>query len=286
MIEEAQSYGAVFDTVADEYDRHRPTYPDELVDRACELAGLRPGDPVLEIGCGTGQLTRSLVARGFHVTAVEPGANLLALAERPSEGPGEVEFLNCRFEDAQLAGGFDAVFSAAAFHWVDPDVSWRKAAQSLKPGRTLALIQHGGVRDERTAADLDAVMSAVAGAAPDMAEAWPPLRDIETILSDVNDRRRNVSGLWAWLWGQPVARSYAAALFDDAEIAAVPTVIEQTADELNALLRTISLYHRLAPAQQQALERANAEVEERLGRPIRSSLLAVLVTARRAADRL
>jgi ubiquinone/menaquinone biosynthesis C-methylase UbiE len=67
----ARSYGRVFDAVAAEYDRSRPTYPDELVDAACELAGSANGDEVLEVGCGTGQLTRSLVARGLHVTAVE-----------------------------------------------------------------------------------------------------------------------------------------------------------------------------------------------------------------------
>jgi len=70
---EARSYGTVFNEVADAYDRHRPTYPDALVDRACEVAGLTPGARVLEIGCGTGQLTRSLLARGLAVTAVEPG---------------------------------------------------------------------------------------------------------------------------------------------------------------------------------------------------------------------
>jgi SAM-dependent methyltransferase len=284
VTEETRSYGAVFDTVAADYDRHRPTYPDALIDRACEMAGLAAGDRVLEIGCGTGQLTRSLVARGLHVTAVEPGANLAALAARASEGPGEVEVVNRRFEDARLDAQFPAAFSASAFHWIDPDVSWRKAARSLTPGGVLVLIQYIGVQDERTAADIDALMSALAAAAPETAERWPPLRDRETIVSGVEDRRKNVSDAWAWVASQPVARSYAGVLFEDAEIAVVPTLIEQTADELGALLRTLSLYHRLPPAQREALERENAQVEERLGRPIRSSMLAVLVTARRALD--
>lgn len=48
---EVGSYGRVFNAIADEYDRHRPAYPDALIDRACEVAGLAPGDRLLEIGC-------------------------------------------------------------------------------------------------------------------------------------------------------------------------------------------------------------------------------------------
>ena len=279
LMMDTWSYGAVFDTMADEYDRHRPTYPDELVDRACQAAGLTAGDGVLEIGCGTGQLTRSLAARGLHVTAVEPGENLIAIAGRTS---GEVQFVRQRFEDASLSASFPAAFSAAAFHWIDPDVSWRKVAASLAPGGLLALIQWCGVRDDQTAADADALMAALAAAAPEIAEGWPPLRDLETIATGVEDRRGNVSDVWAWVAGQPVARPYAGALFDEAQISVVPSLIEQTADELAALFRTTSLCHRLAPAQRHALQRENAAIEERLGRPIRSSMLAVLLTARRA----
>jgi hypothetical protein len=65
----ARSYGKVFNEVAVEYDRNRPAYPDALVNQACEVAGITDGDRVLEIGCGTGQLTRSLLARGLRVTA-------------------------------------------------------------------------------------------------------------------------------------------------------------------------------------------------------------------------
>src|SRR3974390_1951884 len=123
----ARRYGKVFDEIAAEYDRRRPTYPDELVDQACQVAGIGSGDQVLEVGCGTGQLTRGLVARGLHVTAVEPGKSLIALARRNLDGAGAVQFVNARFEDALLAPEqFQAVFCASAFHWVDPAVGWRK----------------------------------------------------------------------------------------------------------------------------------------------------------------
>jgi SAM-dependent methyltransferase len=278
----ARRYGAVFDTVAAEYDRRRPTYPDELIDLACQSGGLAPGDRVLEIGCGTGQLTGSLVARGLSVTAVEPGQNLITLAREAAPG---VEFVGRRFEDAALPSEpFAAVFSAAAFHWLDPDVSWRKVAQSLTPGGVLALIQYCGADSPDTAADADAVMSALAGAAPEIASEWPRPRDLDTLMAGVDERRANVSKVWSWVGSRPVARNYAAELFDEVEIAVVPSLVEHTADELSALFRTTSPYHRMSVAQRHALEQAIREIGERLGRPIRSSMLTVLVTARRSLD--
>jgi ubiquinone/menaquinone biosynthesis C-methylase UbiE len=144
----ARRYGLTFDKVAAEYDRNRPMYPDELVDHACEVAGLGSGDQVLEIGCGSGQLTRSLVARGLEVTAVEPGEQLISLAEHHFGVLGQVEFVNARFEDAQLPDEhFRAVFCASAFHWIDPDVSWQKAARVLVGDGTLALLSYFGLEE-------------------------------------------------------------------------------------------------------------------------------------------
>src|SRR5205085_3841844 len=78
------------------------SYPDVLVDRACEAAGIGSGATVLEIGCGTGQLTRSLLARGLRVTAVEPGRRLVTRARDQLDGLGDVRFVNARLEDALL----------------------------------------------------------------------------------------------------------------------------------------------------------------------------------------
>src|SRR5581483_2524258 len=124
-------------------------YPDELIDRVCELADLAESDHVLEIGCGTGQLTRSLVARALRVTAVEPGGQLIALASAKLDG--DVEFINARLEEATLPPrSYAAAFSASAFHWIDPDVSWRRVAEALVPGGTLALISHFALQEEAT----------------------------------------------------------------------------------------------------------------------------------------
>lgn len=107
--------GTIFDEDPEGYDRARPSYPPAIVDAI-------PRGRLLEVGCGTGKLTKDLVARGDDVLGVEPGAGMAALARRYA--PVEV----ATFEDWEPAGRtFDAVASATAWHWVDPEVGERKA---------------------------------------------------------------------------------------------------------------------------------------------------------------
>jgi SAM-dependent methyltransferase len=279
-----RSYGKVFDQVADEYDRHRPTYPAALLDHACEVASLGAGDRVLEIGCGTGQLTRDLLARGLRVSAIEPGDRLIALARQKLGDIGDVEFINVRLEDAPLPREhFHAVFSASAMHWINPDLGWQKAAEALVPGGTLALIQYLGLGERRSADDQQALLSAIARHAPEFAASWPAYRELGAMLSGVHERRGNISDAWAWLGSHEVARDYAADLFDEAQIAVAPRLVEHTADELSALLGTMSFWSRLSPWQREAIEQENRILYERLGRPVRFSIAACAVTAHRAA---
>lgn len=281
----ARRYGKVFDEMAAEYDRHRPTYPDELVDHACQTAGIGSGDQVLEVGCGSGQLTRGLLARGLRVTALEPGKSLIALARQNLEGAGAVEFVNAQFEDALLPREqFQAVFSASAFHWVDPKVSWQKTADVLVPGGTLALVQYCGLEEPRSKRDQEAVLAAIRKVAPDIAANWPTYRDLDATLAGMEQRRGNVSEAWAWLGSYDIGQDYAGRLFDDVQVAVTPKLIEHTPDELNAVVRTMSFYTRLSPDQRQALEREHEAIYERLGRPIRASTVAALVTARRSPE--
>ncbi len=283
----ARSYGKVFNTVAAEYDRHRPAYPGELIADACEFAGLAAGDPVLELGCGTGQLTRSLLTPGLNVTAVEPGERLIALAVENLAGAGDgtVEFVNARLEEAELPRGvFKAAFAAASFHWIDPDVSWRLVADALAPGGTFVLLQYFGLDEEWSAADREAVSGAIARVAPELAVEWPTYPDIEQTLAGVERRANNVSEVWSWLGSYELAREYVTDLFDRATVATVPTRFEHSADELNALLATMSFWARLSKDQRHSLERENELLYERLGRPIRSSTVATLVTAPRSAQ--
>lgn len=279
-----RSYGKAFNQVATEYDRHRPTYPERLIDLACETANLQPGDQVLEIGCGTGQLTHGLLARGLHVTAIEPGDRLAHLARQRLRDMGELELMNARFEDARLPHQhFRAVFCASAIHWVDPDVSWRRAADTLVPDGTLALIQYFGLREPSSADDQQALLQAMTAIAPEIAASWSRYRDLEATLAGVHERRKNISEVWAWLGDYEMAREYAADLFGDVQIAATPMPLEHTAAELNAVLGTMSFWSRLSSEQREAMQNANRALYERLRRPIRSSTVACLVTAQRRA---
>jgi ubiquinone/menaquinone biosynthesis C-methylase UbiE len=130
----------LFDEVADLYAATRSGYPAEIVDVVIRTAGLAHGSVVLEIGCGTGQLTASLAGRGFELTALDIGPSLVAAAQR-ALGESAATFVASSFEDfAAPDAGFDLIVSATAFHWIDPEVRFSKAARLLRPGGWLALL--------------------------------------------------------------------------------------------------------------------------------------------------
>lgn len=144
----------LFDEVADLYAATRSGYPPEIVDFAIRTAGLVPGSAVLEVGCGTGQLTASLAGRGFALTALDIGPSLVAAARRALGAPA-VTFVVSSFEDfAAPDGSFDLIVSATAFHWIDPEVRFGKAARLLRPGGWLALLRTSERYDDPVGAAL------------------------------------------------------------------------------------------------------------------------------------
>jgi SAM-dependent methyltransferase len=129
-----------FDEVAELYDRIRPGYPPALLTDLAALAGVTAGADVLEIGCGTGQLTVPVARTGARVLAVELGPRLAAIARRNLAGlPAEVLVANVETWSPGERS-FDAVLAATAFHWLDPNTRDATTAALLRPGGALATI--------------------------------------------------------------------------------------------------------------------------------------------------
>jgi SAM-dependent methyltransferase len=136
--DERERLRQTFDQAAESYDRVRPDYPPALFDDLIALAGLRPGDHLIEVGCATGKATRPLARRGFRITCVELGAELAAAARRNLAG-SPVEVTRGRFEDWRPDEPASLVFAATAWHWIDPGVRYQLAWQALRPGGHLAI---------------------------------------------------------------------------------------------------------------------------------------------------
>ena len=129
------------------YDRVRPAYPEDLVADLVAITGLDERSSVLEVGCGTGQATRSLAALGCSIIAIDPGQGMVELARHRLSGFSNVEIEMSAFEewDARRRR-FDVLVAASAWHWVDPSVGWHRANDVLRPGGWLALIGTDAVR--------------------------------------------------------------------------------------------------------------------------------------------
>lgn len=145
--EESDRRRESFDLVADDYNMHRSLYPQEVVDTLIGLSSLHHGSRVLEIGCGTGQLSVPLAQRGIDLLAIEPGPHLAALARRNLSGFPSVHVETSSFEQWPLPPQqFDAVVSASAFHWLDPAVRFSKSAAALHLGGFLTILHVHHVR--------------------------------------------------------------------------------------------------------------------------------------------
>jgi SAM-dependent methyltransferase len=133
-----------FDRAAELYDKARPEYPNQIFDDLFALGALDHDTAVLEVGCGTGQATRHLARRGCRVVCVELGENLAAVARRNLEPFPHVEVVASAFESWESRdSGFDMVFAASSWHWLDPELRYAKTARVLKPAGILAIVDSG-----------------------------------------------------------------------------------------------------------------------------------------------
>ncbi len=129
-----------FDSVAQLYSDVRPGYPEEVYDFIAARKRFGSESRILEIGAGHGAATKEIRAYwDAEVTAIEPGENFCALLRRNADGRGKVRVVNTTFESFSEDEAYDGIFSATAFHWIDPAVKYEKAWRLLADGGLLAL---------------------------------------------------------------------------------------------------------------------------------------------------
>jgi SAM-dependent methyltransferase len=176
----------VFGEVAELYDSVRPSYPDELVDDVLAFADAGQGDPALEVGAGTGKATVLFAARGLDLTCLEPSANMAAVLRQAAP--------NTRIEETGFEGfsapadSYKLVFSAQAWHWVDPAIRLAKAHELLKPDGGLALFFN---RDEVAPGplleELDEVYARLGTEANGPSAQADRLRELNEIASEISN---------------------------------------------------------------------------------------------------
>jgi SAM-dependent methyltransferase len=138
VVSESTRPTGPYERVAREYERGRPGYaPDAVAYIARELS-LGAGSSVLDLGAGTGKLTRMLAAQGHHVAALDPSPEMLTRLRMvvPS-----AETLRATAESIPLpASSIDAVTAAQAFHWFNAQAALTEIQRVLRPGGGVALV--------------------------------------------------------------------------------------------------------------------------------------------------
>jgi SAM-dependent methyltransferase len=235
-----------FGRTAREYELGRPGWPEELLERVVAEVGLGPDAEVLDLGAGTGKLTRALVERFARVIAVEPDAAMRAVLEEVVQG---AESLAGRGDEIPLDdGAVDAVFSAEAFHWFASDETLAEIARVLRPAGAIVLLW------------------SIFGE-----EREPPLgAEAEAVLDEAFERGGMAGGprVTSGAWREPLARSAFGELHEDEH----EWVYVTTRDEWIAhILSVSSIAHQPAEARLELAERLRELVPEgEVRRPFRT----------------
>jgi SAM-dependent methyltransferase len=233
-----------FGAVASHYERYRPGPPDDAV------AWILPESvgTVVDLGAGTGALTRLLGARADHVVGVEPDSRMRAVL---TEQVANVTAVDGRGESLPLEdGSVDAVLASSSWHWMDPVAALTEVKRVLIPGGVLGVMWTG---PDRGGPFMDRVR-ALLGYGTDGTEEVPEAAGLRETLGDDLGRIEYVLDIPD---GLPFAEpEYRAFVWD----------MGMTADELVGLLGTMSWIITMEPTQRdEILEVARILLRDRLG---------------------
>ncbi len=136
-----------FSDRAEDYARYRPSYPAALADHLADY-GLRGGAQVMDVGSGTGLLSRLLLDEGAEVFAVEPNLAMRLEAERTLGRRQGFHSIDGTAEATTVeSAAVDLIVAGQAFHWFDPDVTREEWIRVLRPGGWVALVWNELVDD-------------------------------------------------------------------------------------------------------------------------------------------
>jgi SAM-dependent methyltransferase len=129
-----------FDSVAALYNDVRPGYPGEVYEFAAAHHNFHAHSKILEVGAGHGVATQEIHDFfGVEIDALEPGKNLCEILQRRFSGVPSIAVFNERFEDFLPLHRYDALFSATAYHWIDPAIKYKKAFDLLDDNGIIVL---------------------------------------------------------------------------------------------------------------------------------------------------
>jgi SAM-dependent methyltransferase len=261
-----------FGSVAELYDRTRPSYPIALVDDVLEFAGAAAGAHAVEIGAGTGKATALFAARGLSIVALEPSREMAQIARRNLARYDRVVIDEVEFEAWRPPRRFELVFSAQAWHWVSADDRCTRARNALVDGGALAVFWN---RPRWNSSPLrDELARAYDRAAPELAAGAGgpgPMRP-----------GTHAPRAWSRDWERELR---AATGFESAESRSYSWHEEYTTNDYVRLLQTHSDHIVLGAEQRAALLAAVAEVIDRHSGSFTLEYVTALWLARAACDR-
>jgi SAM-dependent methyltransferase len=221
-----------FELVAGLYERARPEYPPEAVAWAVSKLGLGSHSTIVDLGAGTGKLTRALLATDGRVIAVEPGDAMRAELVRSLP---KVEALRGAAENIPLEDeSVDCITVGQAFHWFRHDVALPELHRVLSAGGGVALIWNSRDPDEPVHREIGALI------APFVPPDRPPSED----------------------WARQLGESE---LFGPLEERRFSFVQELDADGLAHRIASVSFVAAAPPEARRELDRRLRQVAERLG---------------------
>ena len=167
-----QAVIASYDDIAPLYETARPSYPNAAIDYIVEFSGVGPSAKLLEIGCGTGKATLLFARKGYRLQGLEPSGNMAAIARDRLACFASASVHAASFEhwDSEESG-FDLVYAAQSFHWLDKRRRLELISLRLKKHGTFAAF--GNVADISRHSASRAIRVALQRWAPALAKCDP-----------------------------------------------------------------------------------------------------------------